>query len=184
MVDGLRLAVHDPHLDIRWEPKAVLVSKGRYDVVGKMIDPVYRGLWEIRRYQDQSGTAGWRDWTRVCFITVPEEHKGMKMMYADGPYAHVAEWVIDFMRQCDKANVDRLTETRRKMDLLDMELEKDKANADTDEDTQLLDEIYFDSTYSGGSGQYKGRGADFAEAQEKPSETPEHVGSPLILTEH
>ena len=171
VVDQLRLAVNDDSLDIQWEPKAVLVTRGRYDAVGKMIDPVYRGLWEIRRYRDPSQTAGWRDWRRVCFITVPEDHKGMKMMYEDGPYAPVAEWVVDFMRQCDRANLSTLKDVRRKLDLLDGELDKDEANQNEDEDRALLDEVYFDSTYSGGSGQYKGRGADFARAT-SDSETP------------
>ena len=179
VVDRLRIAVNDPHLDIQWEPKAVLIHRGSYDAAGKLIAPIYNGRWEIRRYHDQYGTAGWRDWRRICFITEPEEHKGMKMMYADGAYAPVGEWVVAFMQQCDNANVDRIQDARRKLDMLDAELEKDKTNADTDEDTQLLDEIFFDSTYSGGSGQYKGRGTDFAEAHEKPPETPQ----PLILTE-
>jgi hypothetical protein len=171
IVEQLRLAVNDPHLDIQWEPKAVLVSRGGFDAVGKMVDPVYRGLWEIRRYGDPSQTAGWRDWRRVCFITAPEEHKGMKMMYADGPYTPVAEWVVDFMRQCDAANVERIKDVQRTLGLIDLELEKDQENATVDEDTQVLDEIFFDSTYSGGSGQYKGRGADFAAVGPTP-ETP------------
>lgn len=172
VVDLLRLAVNDDHLDIGWEPKAILVRRGRYDARGRMIDPVYDGRWEIRRFHDETRTAGWRAWRRICFITEPEEHKGMKMMYADGAYAPVGEWVVDFMRQCDAANTARMADARRTLDLLDAELDKDIENANVDEDTQLLDEIYFDSTYSGGSGQYKGRGADFAETTpETPAST-------------
>ena len=179
VVDRLRLAVNDPHLDIQWEPCAVLVVRGRYDAMGKMIDPVYRGLWEIRRYHDASRTAAWRDWRRICFITEPEEHKGMMLMYADGPYAPVGEWVVDFMRQCDAANRSRIEDTQRKLAMLDAELEKDQENANVDEDTAMLDEVYFDSSYAGGSGQYKGRGADFAGM---PSNAPE-IPKPLITVE-
>lgn len=164
IVDLLRRAVSDDSLDIQWEPRAVLVSRGRYDAMGKMIDPVYRGLWEIRRSRDPSQTAGWRDWRRVCFITEPEVHKDLTMMYSDGAYAPVGEWVVDFMRQCDAANADRLRDVMRTQRRLDAELEKDQANAAEDEDWQLLDEVYFDSAYAGGSGQYYGRGADFAES--------------------
>ncbi len=179
IVDALCLAVNDSDLDIQWEPRAVLVSRGRYDAVGKMIDPVYRGLWEIRRYRDQTQTAGWREWRRVCFITEPETHNGTTMMYADGAYAPVGDWVVDFMRQCDAANRDRLEKVLRDQRMVDTELEKDAANREDDAGSAIMDAVWFEKEYAGGVGEYKGCGADFAGMPQKSSEAP----SSLIATE-
>jgi hypothetical protein len=45
IVDALRLERHT--FEIRWNPKAKLKQKGRYDADGKLVDPTWEGRFEL-----------------------------------------------------------------------------------------------------------------------------------------
>ncbi|MGH7633400.1 MAG: hypothetical protein ACRENC_06700, partial [Gemmatimonadaceae bacterium] len=82
----LEMRMLDERFDIGWEPRAVLVQRGSYDALGKMVDPIYRGLWEVRLYDPSQRTTTWREWVRVCLVTEPVRiAAGMTAMQDDGP---------------------------------------------------------------------------------------------------
>lgn len=109
-VGELRVAVSDPLLDIRWNPKAVMVAPGRYDGFGVMKrGPVYDGRWEVIRHDTAASLHLERDFTVIVQLNGYESFKGSKrtvlFMHAKGPYTPVDRRLIDYMEQCNAANV-------------------------------------------------------------------------------
>lgn len=159
----------DPLLDVRWNPKARVIEKGRYTVLGKRIDPIYEGLWMVIRYDDpRQGHTGFHPdagFTRICWVTEPVRKDGVLAMIAyrdGGQYAPVGEWLLEVMRSADARNVETFRKIREKLwaqnDAVELAAEKiDEAMA-----REGLDHAHFVANYTGGVGNWQGRGADFA----------------------
>ncbi len=93
----------DHLLDVRWEPKAVLVKAGSYDVLGGRVDPVYDGRWEIIRYQTATKLHVEREYTRITRVTEVVMDGKVPVMIADGAYAPIGWWIVDYMQLWDRA---------------------------------------------------------------------------------
>lgn len=154
--DDVRLVVEelqrlDPQLDVRWEPKGKMVSRGSYDVMGRVKNPVYEGRWEIIHYDTSVKTAEWRAWTRICLVTQPiEVAPGLKAMSADGEYAPLGAWLVEFMRQADRANQEGARRLRERLDA--MNDRQDQAGVDGDDDAieEAASKQYHAGTKAGG----------------------------------
>jgi len=153
--DDVRVVVEalqqlDHLLDIRWEPRAKMVKRGGYTAEGKILNPEYEGRWEIVR-DDHHGTAPWREKTRICFVTTPVEiAPGLKAMDADGDYAPLGMWLVEFMRAADKANQEGARRLSERLDQLNAA--KDEA-AIRDGDAgmaEYLGAMYHAGTKAGG----------------------------------
>lgn len=149
VVRELRLL--DPRLSVRWEPRAVMVKRGRYDPLGKVIDPVWRGLWEIVLDDKAFSTANWRDWTRVCFVTKPTRIAGgLTAMAQDGEYAPLGPWVVEFMRQADKHNQDEARRLQSRLDAMNDRYEQSVIDAGDDATEEAASKQYHAGTAAGG----------------------------------
>lgn len=150
-VDELRLAVNDPLLGVRWEPRAVMVARGGYDVTGKVKDPVYRGLWEIIRDSTRDKTATWRSWTRICFVTQPVRvEAGLDAMVQDGLYAPLGEWLITFLKQANLANLKAAQRVRRRLEALNERNDEAALRAEDAAAEEAASRIWHKGTAAGG----------------------------------
>ena len=141
----------DVRLGVRWEPRAVLVRRGRYTGEGKLIDPVYRGLWEIILDDKQAGTADWRSWTRICFVTEPTEvATGLRAMAQDGAYAPLGPWVVEFLRQADKHNRDEAQRLSKRLDSMNERNDEAKLADGDDAIEEAASKQYHAGTKAGG----------------------------------
>lgn len=149
MVRELRLL--DPRLGVRWEPRAVMTKRGRYDPMGKVVDPEWRGLWEITLDDKAFSTAEWRDYTRVCFVTVQVEvAPGLKAMVQDGEYAPLDMSVVEFMRQADKHNQDGARGLQARLDRMNDAKDAAAARAGEDGEREAMERMYHAGTKAGG----------------------------------
>ena len=120
VVRALRLLDH--RFGVRWEPRAVLVQRGSYNATGGLVEPIYRGLWELILDDTAFRTAPWRQWTRVCFVSTPVRvAAGLDAMPQDGPYAPLGMWLVEFMRQADKHNQEAARRRARQVERLNEE---------------------------------------------------------------
>jgi hypothetical protein len=144
------LQLLDPLLNVRWEPKAVMETRGGYDAVGKVINPIYRGLWEIIR-DDGQGTAPWRSWTRVCFVTKPTDvATGLPAMAQDGEYAPLGPWVVTFMRQADQWNHAEARRLRERLERMNDQRDQRAMDAGDDATEEAASRQYHAGTKAGG----------------------------------
>lgn len=149
MVRELRLL--DPRFNVRWEPKAVMTKRGSYSVEGKVVDPEYRGLWEIILEDKAFSTAEWRGWTRVCFVTQQVEvAPGLKAMVQDGEYAPLDMAVVEFLRQSDKHNQEGARRMQERLDTLNERADAAAALAGEDGEREALERQYHAGTKAGG----------------------------------
>lgn len=149
VVRELRLL--DSRLGVRWEPCAVMVTRGGYDAMGKVRSPVWRGLWEITLADKVFSTAEWRDYTRVCFVTVPVDvAPGLQAMAQDGAYAPLGPWVVAFLREADKHNRDAARRLQARLDRMNDAADEAAARAGEDGERELLGRMYHTGTKAGG----------------------------------
>lgn len=96
----------DPLLDIRWNPKAFMTQPGSYSALGKRVDPVYDGRYEVIRWQTPNLHRE-RGYAVICTVTEPyvlqSGGKTIPMMQDHGPFAPVGWWLVDFMALWDRA---------------------------------------------------------------------------------
>ena len=141
----------DHRFDVRWEPKAVMTKRGRYDTMGKVIHPEYRGLWEIILKDKAFSTAEWRGWTRVCFVTKPVDvAPGLTAMVQDGEYAPLGPWVVEYLRQADKANQAEARRRQERLDALNDAADERAMRAGEDGEREALERQYHAGTKAGG----------------------------------
>lgn len=141
----------DPRFGIRWEPRAVMVERGSYDPLGKVVEPKYRGLWEITLDDKTFGTANWRSWTRVCFVTKPVEvAAGLTAMAQDGEYAPLGEWVVQFMREADRHNQREVERRRKRLDDMNERADNRAMAAGDDATEEAASKQYHAGTKAGG----------------------------------
>ena len=149
VVRELRLL--DPRLNVRWEPKAIMVRRGRYSATGQVIDPVYDGRWEIILNDKAFSTAEWRDWTRVCFVTQQTRiAAGLMAMAQDGAYAPLDQSVVEFMRQADRHNNDEARRLRERIDALNARQDQREMDAGDDALEEAASKQYHVGTKAGG----------------------------------
>ncbi len=153
--DDVRLVVEDLQaldslLDVRWEPHAVIVKRGGYDAMGKIINPTFRGLWEIIRY-DGFATQSHRPWTRICFVTQPVEIvPGVKAMVEDGEYAPLGAWLVEFMRAADKWNREEAQKLSATLDAMNERNDQAAIDAGDEATAEAAGYQYFEGTKAGG----------------------------------
>lgn len=144
----------DDDLRIEWEPRAVLVTRGRYDALGKMTEPVYDGRWKIVKKHDPNRTAMWREDALVTYVTAPVTagygEKKVYAMTADGPYAPVGWWLVEHMRSWDRANRDFVNRMRATLDEWNDEADRRRDEAAVAGEEQALDAMWFNGTMRGG----------------------------------
>jgi hypothetical protein len=149
VVDAMQQRI-DPLLDIRWEPRAVMVKRGGYDPMGKVSAPVYDGRWEIVHYDISVKTAEWRAHTRICFVTERVEvAAGLWAMSADGPYAPVGMWLVDFLMQADKHNQEGARKLRARLDAMNDTADQKAIDADDAAIEEAAGRQYFAGTMRG-----------------------------------
>jgi hypothetical protein len=79
----------DSQLRIRWNPKAIMVSRGTIDAVGHSGEPIYAGRWQVERIAGESNLA-----PSVIYV-VREDGKGKEA------YKAVGFWLVDFFNKWD-----------------------------------------------------------------------------------
>lgn len=167
VVDALQRM--DALLDVRWNPEAVMLAKGSYSELGKLIPPTYDGRWQIIRYDSaNTGHAGvheGRGYTVICTITEPtiDDHGviAMAALREGGAYAPLGEWVVTMMQQADAANVRQFEAIRRHLWAENDRAEDARDRLDEAAAIEALDHNHFQANYAGGVGNWQGKGADF-----------------------
>jgi len=79
----------DSQLRIRWNPRAIMVSRGTIDAVGHSGEPVYRGLFQVERIPGESNLV-----PSVIYL-VCEDGAGKQA------YKPVGYWLVDFFNKWD-----------------------------------------------------------------------------------
>jgi hypothetical protein len=149
VVRDLRLV--DPRFGVRWEPKAVMTKRGGYNAVGGIIDPEYRGLWEVVLDDKTVGTADWRPWTRVCFVTQPTRiGSGLMAMADDGPYAPLGAWLVEFLREADKHNNAEAQRLAERLERINARYDQAVIDAGDDATEEAASRQYHAGTAAGG----------------------------------
>lgn len=159
VVDALRRI--DPLLDVIWNPKARMVERGAYSVLGKATAPKYVGRWQVIRY-DTPHTDSRRNYCLICTITRPEVRDGITCLVDNGEYMPVGSWLVDFMQSADAANTRACEALRARLWAQDDALDSANDTADAAMATDALDRVHFDANYAGGVGNWMGRGAAFS----------------------
>jgi hypothetical protein len=149
----------DPLLDIRWDPKHVLVETGSYSAIGKRVDATYDGRWQVIRHQPSELND--RDYVVICTLTEPQREGGLLVLVKDGPYAPVGEWVLELMRSADAQNVEQFRKIREKLWAQSDAAEASRGRSDEGGLRDAFDRNAFNQNYAGGRGRWHGQGADF-----------------------
>lgn len=152
----------DPLLDFRWNPKSVMVEKGSYSEVGKLIDPIYEGRWDVIRHHTENLHPERGDYAVICTLTQPQRIEGILCLSHDGPYAPIGEWVLELMRSADAQNVRQFTALRKKLWAQSDALDEAESKINEGEAIEGLKSVLFKANYAGGVGRFQGRGADFS----------------------
>lgn len=144
----------DARLAIAWEPKAVMVKRGSYDVLGRVVDPVYDGRWKVVLRGDPYRTAMWREDTLVTYVTAPvtvgSGTQKVHAMTADGPYAPVGWWLVEHMQSWDRANREFVNRVRETLDADNDRQDAATLAAGAAGEAEKLDEMFFHGTIRGG----------------------------------
>lgn len=88
----------DPLLRLRWNPEAYVVAPGRFDCYGKPVPPRREGRWEVIRLS--------ADPPIVVYLVVWDGAR-------HGDYRPIGWWLVEFMRQWDRANQHWMGEQQR-----------------------------------------------------------------------
>lgn len=144
----------DDRLRVWWNAKAVVQQKGRYDVMGRAVPPIYDGRWEVILLDDPHRTADWRGYSLVCRVTPPVEvlegTTRVTALQADGPYHPVGWWLVDYLRSVDKANSDLAQTMSAKLDALFTHREQAALDAGRDEMAESAGKLWHGATKEGG----------------------------------
>ncbi len=156
----------DHLLDVKWNPRALVVRYGSYDANGNIRPALYDGRWELIRYESATTLhpdRGERSYTVLAQVTEPVMYGGVRCMVHSGPYAPVGWWLVDFMADADAANAQAFRERQRRLAVADMAVAAGEDAIDEDGAMAMLDRQHFNNNYRGGVGNWQGRGADFTE---------------------
>lgn len=144
----------DPRLHLRWNAEAIVVKGGSYDVLGRAVPPTYDGRWEVILLDDAGfKTADWRPWTLVTRVSeVVEQRVGrhtVRTMHVNGPYAPVGEWLVAYLREIDRANVEAARRLGETLEAMHARQDADAVQA-TDGEVEALERVYHGGTKEGG----------------------------------
>jgi hypothetical protein len=115
VIDGLRAI--DPRLDIVWNPTAIITKRGGYNASGGITAPTFDGRWVVILRDPELKTANWREHTQILVVTRPTTSiPGVHAMEADGAYMPLGQWLVDYMRAIDRANVENATKVSAMLD--------------------------------------------------------------------
>lgn len=178
IVEGLKQL--DQLLDVRWNPEAIIVAKGSYSALGKRVNPVYDGRWDVIRYDSPThGHAGVhpdRGFTVICTVTEPKRENGILFMVPlreGGRYAPLGDWLLEFMRQSDAQNVNAFTALRQKLWAESDRAERAEDAINEGAVREALDHNHFHANYAGGVGNWQGKGADWKDMAAKAARVAE-----------
>lgn len=149
----------DPLLDVRWEPKAFVSQRGTMDVYGRPKGIIWAGRWQVIRYNTPN-MSDRRDYSILCTVTKPEMYGGIPCMVAEGRYVPLGDWLVEFMRAADAANVAQFDAIRDRLHLADDLFEANEEKLDEAQAEDRLDRMH-SAGQAGGVGNWQGRGADF-----------------------
>lgn len=121
----LLLRTIDDRLRIRWNPRSVVTRPGYFDVYGKAVGAQYDGRWEVHL-----------DGKEESIYQLKWDGAG-----ADA-YRPVGEWLVEFMRKWDRANVHWMEEMKQMMEE-EERLELAAASAVDEESRQFWDHAGF-----------------------------------------
>lgn len=155
----------DHLLDLIWNPKAFMLERGSYSVLGQLIPPTYAGRWQVIRY-DTPNLSPTRDYCVLCTVTQPVTHNGVVCLTEEGPYAPVGEWLVRYMQAADAANVRAATAMRARLWAAEEAIEHRHDAADDAMAAESLDHVHFHANYAGGVGNWQGKGAAFSPSAE------------------
>lgn len=140
----------DARLDIIWNPRAVMEKRGGFDASGRVLDPQWGGRWEVILHDVSAKTANWRAHTRVCLVTEPVTvATGLQAMQADGAYAPVGDWLVEFIRAADQWNQEKLRHLGGQLDVLNETLERNRFQAALDAAADKSRRLYHAGTARG-----------------------------------
>jgi hypothetical protein len=157
VVEGLRLL--DPLLDVIWNARAKMISRGGYSVLGERTDAEYEGRWQVIRYQTATKLHDDRDYTVILTVAECDRSGKYPIMKDDGAYAPLGQWLVDYMKLWDAAQRafnDAMDHQWREHEKIDA-LTHDRA-----EHQEALEKVYRESPngseyWMGGA---QGRGSD------------------------
>jgi len=158
VVDALRRL--DPLLDIRWNPQALIMRHGQYDVNGRPLPAIYDGRWEVVRY-DTPHVGG------AMFAGQRQGHDApcaviYQVRGEQECYKPIGLWLIDFMQQWDSQQAHFRDELERMR--LEDEREQEAALAiDEGAVEEIVHGLAFASKHEGGRSVWYGGGFDPAE---------------------
>ena len=104
-----------PGFDLRWNPRAVMVAPGSYDVLGGLTPPVYDPRWEL--------------WDTNPY---GEDYMVMRLQNEDGSFRPPGEWLVQHVWRVDPARYGG--DLNRLMDAVEAEADKMRDLAEKDWD--------------------------------------------------
>ena len=145
-----QLRTLDPGLRIRWNPTARFRSTGHWNVEGKLIlSEEYEGRWQVvKRSLDENDPE--RD---VVVWTL--EFDGER----EGEYRPVGDWLVDFFRKWDSANLQFREEWEKEWAHHDKVEASNREWQDESAALEGLDKMYLKMRER--HTHYPGRGAEF-----------------------
>lgn len=140
----------DDRLRIRWNPEAVMVKRGHYDVLGRATPPTYDGRWEVILLDSWGKTANWRSYELVCRVTPPVEvlegtHR-VRALQADGPYTPVGWWLVEHLQSVDRANTEQARRMSEQLDKVYAAREQRLARAGDDGTQEAAEQMWHGAT--------------------------------------
>lgn len=154
----------DPLIDIRWDPKAVLLEAGSYSVFGKLVPPTYDGRWQVIRWQtplSRTPTKDRSDFIIICTVGEYTRKNGILQILRDGAYEPVDDRLVELMRSADSHNVEQFRKLRETLWAASDQVDIDADKINDAEAREGLDRAHFKANYAGGTGNWMSTGADF-----------------------
>lgn len=150
----------DPLLDIRWNPRCLLIEPPRFAVTGGTVPGKYDGRWEVVRAKSESWRSAGQplsDDFVVVIYQVRDEHGG---------YKPVGAWLVEFLRKWDSQQAhfrDELEKLRRE------EEREEAAFMAVDESAieHAVHQLAFASKHEGGRSVWFGQGYDPAQMERR-----------------
>lgn len=146
----------DPLLGIRWNPEARLLKPGSYSETGKLIAPEYEGRWNVTRQipRDDRRHYEGREYIVICEVTEPKREQGVLYMERGGAYAPIGEWLLEYMRAADAANVRIFEDMRKKVWAQHDRTDEQEGELDEAMAREGLNRAQFKANYAGRVGNW------------------------------
>lgn len=173
----------DPLIDIRWDPKAVMLDAGSYSVLGKAILPTYDGRWQVIRWQAPLSRTPTNDRSDFIIITTVTEYtrkNGILQNIRGGAYEPVDDRLVELMRSADSHNTEQFRKLREKLWAANDQVDIDADKINDAEAREGLDRAHFKANYAGGAGNWLATGADFTAMAADPKAHQQYKQSHIL----